>query len=262
MNNNIMPVYLISLKYDVIRRDKLKKCFPVYYDKFIHVEGVDGRKLTAKEYFEKIRGYFIKYNKIMTPGELGCTLSHIKALKEFVETGCRYALVLEDDVIGRDVDLDRIFRSLNEMDLNSVLLCGGQISLFERRYQFGRRLKSIDVYKVARFSYPFVYGTCCYVVTRKSAQQILEHHSISLTLADKWDSFFEGSNTKIYYSNILSHPDFFGDSSIEKERDYIHKKKTINKIFSRKVFSRFLNILILEFKRIVHILLRYKKLPR
>lgn len=42
--------------------------------------GVKGADLLAKEYFEQaVKGREIP----LTPGELGCTLSHLQALKDF-----------------------------------------------------------------------------------------------------------------------------------------------------------------------------------
>ncbi len=35
----------------------------------------------------------------LTPGELGCTLSHLQALQLFLDTDDQYALILEDDAI-------------------------------------------------------------------------------------------------------------------------------------------------------------------
>ena len=38
-----------------------------------------------------------RYPDAMTSGEVGCTTSHLKALKEFLKTDEPYALIMEDD---------------------------------------------------------------------------------------------------------------------------------------------------------------------
>src|SRR5690554_7645668 len=101
-------IYLVSLEQDTERREKLKERFPETYNEFIHINAVDGRILSAKEYYQKTLPYFISQNKVMSPAELGCTLSHIKALEAFLQTNEPYALILEDDVIGSDQDLDSL----------------------------------------------------------------------------------------------------------------------------------------------------------
>ena len=102
-----IPIYLVSLEQDTKRREELKLRFPNHYDDFIQINAVDGRKISAKEYYDKTIEYFIKTNKTMSPSELGCTLSHIKALEEFIKTNNNYALILEDDVIGEDKDIKK-----------------------------------------------------------------------------------------------------------------------------------------------------------
>lgn len=53
----------------------------------------------------------------MTPGELGCAMSHIAALKRFLSSDEEYAIIFEDDVIERFEidfqDLEKLIRSLN-----------------------------------------------------------------------------------------------------------------------------------------------------
>ena len=260
MNNKDLPIYLVSLKEDEVRRSELKKCFVNYYDKFTRIEAVDGRKLTAKEYYEKTIRFFIKNKKIMSPAELGCTLSHIKALESFLETGSDYALILEDDIIGKDEDIDTIIDVTNKLTEDSLLICGGQLDILSKRYRFGKETSLENVYDVALLSYSFIYGCCCYVVTRKSAQQILNYHSRGLTLADNWGVFFKRNDTKMYYTNILSHPENFENSTIEGERAYLYKKSLINKVFSRDFFYKLSRRLYFETRRLYFILLRYKKL--
>lgn len=255
-----IPIYLISLKTDEDRRRELEKRFNNFYSCFKYIEAVDGRKLDAKEYYNKIIPYYLELKNIMSPAELGCTLSHIKALNDFLQTNEPYALILEDDVIGSDQDLKSIFDITANLDSNSLLICGAQNGL-SRRHQLGKWIDNKGVYEVANFSYSFVLRTCCYVVTRKTAQQIIDFHSINLTLADKWDCFFNNTSTKIYYINALHHPEDLADSHIEADRATFKNKTFIQKICSSdapiKIFRKTKD----EVHRLVLLMLGSKQLP-
>ena len=59
------------------------------------VYGIVGTNLPTNIYFE----LGVKNKKIpMTPSELGCTLSHLKALEDFIKSDSEYAYIFEDDV--------------------------------------------------------------------------------------------------------------------------------------------------------------------
>lgn len=259
MKNNF-PIYLVSLEKDCSRRNELLKTFPEKFNDFIHIKAVDGRNLKAKEFYEKTLPYYLDCNKVMSPAELGCTLSHIKALEAFLQTNKQYALILEDDVIGSDQELEIIFNLANNLENDSLLLCGAQEGL-SRRHQLGKWIDNKGVYEVSKFSYSFVFRTCCYVVTRKTAQQIIDFHSINLTLADKWDCFFNNTSTKIYYINALHHPEDLADSHIEADRATFKNKTFIQKICSSdapiKIFRKTKD----EVHRLVLLMLGSKQLP-
>lgn len=226
-----IPIYLVSLEQDVARREKLKERFPETYSSFQHVKAVDGRVLPAKEYFDKTQGFYQKYNRIMLPAELGCTLSHIKALETFLASGEEFGLILEDDIIGNDEDIYRISSVSACLDENTLLLCGGQEGL-NKRYQLFKQTKQHLIHEVAQFSYQFVYRTCCYLVTKKSAQEILHYHLKKyITLADKWDVFFKNTDVNIYFKDVFEHPLDLKNSHIEAER------RSLDKSFVRKLFS-------------------------
>lgn len=254
-----LPTYLISLQADTTRRNALKQSFPMYYDSFIHIEAIDGRELSAKEYYKKTLPFLLKYQHPMIPAELGCTMSHIKALKEFLKTSHQFALILEDDIIGNDKDLQQITQLTSYLDINSLLLCGGQIDLPSKKYRLGKIIKDTNIYEVAKFSYSFIYGTCCYLVTRKSAQAIIDYHQKNLTLADKWDVFFRGTNIKIMYINILQHPLDYKNSHIEKDR--IQRYNILLKKIKVDIFIRMLRKIKNELFRITLIIFGFKKLP-
>lgn len=256
---NDLPIYLVSLEQDAKRREELKKLFPKHYSNFIHIPAVDGRMMPAREYYQQTLPYYLKYNKPMSPAEWGCTSSHIKALEAFLLTGKPYALVLEDDVIGNDQEIEDVLKLANNLSINSLLLCGAQEGV-NRRYQLGTKLTDKKIYEVHSFSYQFVFRTCCYLVTKKSAQEILDSHENCLTLADKWDQFFKGTTTKIYYVGMLKHPEDLASSHIEGDRELFKQKTLLKKLLSKdspfKIFRKIKN----EVYRFNLVLFGYKQI--
>lgn len=233
--NDNMSIYLVSLNQDVARREKLKERFPQSYASFRHIEAIDGRVLPAKEYFDKTRGFFNKYKRIMTPAELGCTLSHIKALQKFLSTDARCALIIEDDIIGEDTDFRFIETTATKEVGNGIMFCGCQEGLL-LRYKYGKPITE-SLLKVAHTNRGEFSRTAAYVVSREAAQTILDFHNNNfITVADFWFDLLKKFRGDVYYLDVISHPIDLSNSSIENER-LIVQRSLLRKVFSKDVFS-------------------------
>ena len=101
-------IYLISLAKDTKRRELLQQKFSSY-DSFKLIDAVDGRELNAREYYKIISPSFKAYGKVLSPAEVGCSLSHVKAYEAFLASEAKFALIFEDDVIGDDNAIKRHF---------------------------------------------------------------------------------------------------------------------------------------------------------
>lgn len=64
---------------------------------FERVPGVDGTELSEAEFREQTREN--RYYKPLRRGEVGCYLGHLAALRRFLRSDARYALILEDDAV-------------------------------------------------------------------------------------------------------------------------------------------------------------------
>ena len=62
---------------------------------FTRIEGVDGATLPADELARLTRAN--RYYKPLRPGEVGCYLGHVQALRSFLATSAEFLLLLEDD---------------------------------------------------------------------------------------------------------------------------------------------------------------------
>lgn len=240
-------IYLVSLEKDSTRRDILKERFSKTYSKFKFQPAVDGRLLLSKDYYNYISKYYKKEKKLMSPGELGCTLSHIEVLTKFLQSDSKYALIFEDDIIGADRDIEEIERIIPYLDECAIVVCGGQDGLLSRYFQFGKPLKDYpNLYLVHPHSYQYIYRTCSYLVTRKAAALIVEYQKKHIVVADHWAKIFKNTNIKFYYTNIFHHPTELASSSIESERLVSTNEKFFSKFKSiKKIFKSLYTIIIL-----------------
>ena len=96
INNIFDQVYVINLDKRKDRLEHIKKQFSEYDISFRRVSAVDGHQCKNKP-----------ENASINDGEWGCTLSHIKVLKNARKNGYEQFLVFEDDVVFEDNFLER-----------------------------------------------------------------------------------------------------------------------------------------------------------
>lgn len=214
-----VPIFLVSMKDDSARRERMSAIFPNLYPNMTLVEAVDGRLLSAQDYFRYASSALGNHGRILAPAEVGCSLSHVKALEQFLETGADRAVIVEDDVLGDDDALTGAIEDLGTIPDNSLIIFGGQEGLPSRKYIFGKPVGRSHVFELPHYSNHHVLRTCCYGVTRASAVRIVASQRSSLKLADAWWVFFtKKTGATIHFSRQLAHPTDRGDSHIESSR--------------------------------------------
>lgn len=209
-------VFVISLKSDVARREKLKERFK-NYGEFKLVEATDGRAMSAKEYYGYALPSLEAYGRLLSPSEVGCSLSHVRAYEEFLKSDAKFALILEDDVIGDEDGVKKAFETAAKMDAGSALICGAQDGLEGRFSAFGKKLDE-DFWLVSKRSYGTIYRAAAYVLDRRAAEKILQTHKKALCVADFWQILLLKNGLKMYFSDIFAHPLDLSGSNIQAER--------------------------------------------
>jgi glycosyl transferase family 25 len=63
------------------------------------LDAIDGRTLSDAELEDVAPGRGVDYFGLLTPGEIGCALSHLEAIREIAEGDSDFGAILEDDVI-------------------------------------------------------------------------------------------------------------------------------------------------------------------
>ncbi len=157
MHNVYRPVYVINLESRPDRRE------------FMEVQcaerGVEFVRIVAHTENDAIVA--LRKDGGVSAGELACTMSHMKALRTFLETDADAAVVLEDDAV-----LSRDFR---ELIAHQFATAPDLVKLETRRLsvRVGRvRERVSNRYESRRLLSPH-YGTCGYIVSRRLAKKAL-----------------------------------------------------------------------------------------
>ena len=155
------PVYYINLDDQPERKEYMEDQFKYWgIEDYTRISAYDGR--------EDDLGHILKgrYPDMMSSGEIGCTTSHLKAIKQWYETSdTPYAIIMEDDC---SLDLVKFwnFRWVDfyarlpyDWDVVQIaIICTGDIS--------------IKIHK--RFINEF--STACYIITRHHAEKMMKLH--------------------------------------------------------------------------------------
>jgi glycosyl transferase family 25 len=160
-----MKVVVINLDRSTDRiqwMDYQLRYFNIPYSRF---SAVDGKKLYNIN--EKAS---MKCTKLLcNHGIIGCALSHIQVLKNFLESEDEFMCVMEDDIIIHEQlapFLKQVGNIYNELEFDTInlacvgLFCGGSV---------------VDVgeYKFSKSIFPLGMG--CYIISRKGATNIIEN---------------------------------------------------------------------------------------
>lgn len=189
--------------------------------------GIKGGELSAKQYFEQaVKGR----SKPLTPGELGCTLSHVQALNIFLQTEDDYALIFEDDaILPTDFSLQTIEDEIKRINLSrNTLFSLGGIQMKECLKIRGK-FKEEDflnqkILEVVPDFYHRVNYAFAYIVDREMARTLINYHQ-PIRKADDWGYLFDfNDQSHILMTYIVDHPEIeMGEknlqlSAIEAER--------------------------------------------
>ena len=158
---NLPPLYYINLDDKTDRRKFMEDQFDYWQiENYERISAYDGRD---DDLSDIIKG---RYPESMTSGEIGCTTSHLKAVKHWYETSdSPYAIIVEDDL---DLQLARFwnftwsdFVAKLPYDWDVVqlaIICTGNLH--------------VQLHK--RFVNDF--STAAYMITRHHAEKLLKHH--------------------------------------------------------------------------------------
>lgn len=158
---NIGPIYYLNLDGQPERKEYMEEQFKYWeIENYERISAYDGRD---DDLSDIIKG---RYPDTMTSGEIGCTTSHLKAIKHWYDTSdSSYAVIMEDDV---DLQLVRFwdftwvdFAAKIPYDWDVIqlaIICTGDLHVKLHR----------------RFVNDF--STAAYMITRHHAKKLIKFH--------------------------------------------------------------------------------------
>ena len=190
-------IYLINLARSPDRLAFMERQLKAMGLTYERVEAIDGRDLTP----DRIRELAVperveEWPNLLTPSAIGCSLSHVKAYRRFVEDGGKAAIFMEDDI-----ELLEGFGAAAEAVADKLPVGACALLYFHGVRKAFVRENAIDLGDDRRLYQALTpwsaYTTGAYILNRESARSIAEFNSPIYTTADSWgvycrDGILEG----------------------------------------------------------------------
>ena len=161
-------IYVINLDRDVERMASIRANLEALGLPFERLSAVMGKDVPEWEKLVDLPTYAWR-NRLDTPraGEIGCYLSHLKAMETFLRTGAPWCVVLEDDVevLPACVDVLRALSEKDDWDLVKLFNFHSGMPVKKRDLVGGHRL----VAHLTRTT-----SSAAYVVNRRAAESLLK----------------------------------------------------------------------------------------
>jgi glycosyl transferase family 25 len=241
----MLQIYIISLKQDTEKREVISEILEDFGLKFTFIDAIYGNQLSEDAISltrEKSVGTIISRGYSATPGEIGCTLSHLVAYQDILDKNIDWACILEDDVI-LDTRFKVFINTFQATGLNqaSIYLLGGQNALSESRIvESIKNIKTVGGQKFSKTikSEDFIYRTCCYLASSYLAEKLIALSKVNFIIADDWSYLIKNDIVKkIYLSKFVDHPSDLFKSHLQKEREVAALSKVSSDINIKTSFS-------------------------
>lgn len=189
------------------------------------IEAVVGKNLTDEEIQDSVslRGCYARLGYRISPGAIGCGLSHRKVYEIVVENKIDWALILEEDASLSNFNEDVIMEVVGTQEASATI-----IQLFSRGSRLVLKSKvpsdSVD-YNLFEFGPRLIgSGTSAYLINYKAAQVALD--SRKLVGAPDWPSWAKSVNFKLIFPwmTFESSVDSTIESDLINRRQYITRR--------------------------------------
>lgn len=192
------------------------------------IDGINGAAMEAADYFQRTQPWRFLTGYMMTPGELGCVLSHQKALRLASESPKGIHLFLEDDFQASDEALTWILDVSKRLPRKTFLLLGGQEGM-RRVYRCVRAapVDSLqDVAEVNPADLEYLRRTVAYVVDSATAKALADLiDKGAFVMDDLRHAYNNHAFERLWFRWVVSHPLELSESSIEKERQAMRRPR-------------------------------------
>jgi GR25 family glycosyltransferase involved in LPS biosynthesis len=158
---NFGPIYYINLDDQPERKEYMETQFKYWeIENYTRISAHDGRD---DDLSHILTG---RYPENVTYGEIGCSTSHLKAIKYWYDTtDTPYAIIMEDDC---NLDTVKYWNFTWSQFISKVPYCWDVIQL--------AIISTGDIHVPIHTHFVNDFSTACYAITRHHAAKLLKHH--------------------------------------------------------------------------------------
>ncbi|MBO6556988.1 MAG: glycosyltransferase family 25 protein [Pseudomonadales bacterium] len=247
-----MKIFVINLERDHLRYANINEQLKSLSLDFELITAIDGKALTpgqlAEDYDENAA--LLRIARKMTPSEIGCALSHLRAYQNLISSNEERCLILEDDV-ELPTDLPNMLLQLTPLlDVKEPRVCLLSPATSRSR---SRPVGEFMGYKVKPFADG--YFTSSYLINKSAAKRLHEYLYPVSDVADCWKRLHDRKVVQIFNTDpafILQNQLEFGSSTTNDHRALeatqsgfshkaVYKARRLRSIFldfCRKIFAK------------------------
>jgi GR25 family glycosyltransferase involved in LPS biosynthesis/mannosyltransferase OCH1-like enzyme len=252
------PVFYINMDKSTDRKIYIENMLNKFATTFYRVKGFNGYKITDKNKGEIEGIKFINYYPELNKSEIGCTISHILAIKQAYDSNNNIAIICEDDV---QLDIYNLCPKLEKIieiapkDWEIIQLCisGSTDGSLGKLYK--DRNPSLSEITFIKRNYPelnkFFWGSVINLINRKGMKKIVdtsvENNTISIipiTQNPKYplhgvsdEYIFELAHTYSLFPSIFMTDNTQLESTIHSEHTLSHLEHSLTIL---TVFDKFI----------------------
>lgn len=225
----MIDVYIVTVRRpddpalsSLVARLASDECRPII------VPSIIGPQLSAGEYFQLLAPYYQATGRLMTPGEIGCSLGHRLAWQQIRASTEPCSVVLEDDALLDGSFRDRVAMLMaHPVTSTAFVSFGAQEGLDRHTHQLrGRTVPDLpDTWEVFPPDLPKLFRTAGYMISPALADRLASAADRALFVADdfRW-LYCSGTVRRFVLSNVIGHPVDLSLSSIQRERQVVRKR--------------------------------------
>ena len=243
----MVKVYVINLDNSLSRWEKISHDLEHLNASFERVGAIYGKSIDwqAASDDRYCRSYM---GRSIQPGEVGCFLSHVKALQKFVEDSEDFAIILEDDAqVSADFLklADQVLARLKNTDFYAV-------NLGPSDYKYASVIDQLDAYQLyCTHRFPMLATGVLW--SKKGAQAFLNQFKwVSLPYDNYLRVFLTGTNKSYSVKpSVVTPADFASDIDSEgltKKRSQLNRSKNYFLIKQKRMLLEKLKASISLFK--------------
>ncbi|SCB38372.1 glycosyltransferase family 25 protein [Rhizobium hainanense] len=213
-----VSIYVINLDRSRDRWERLCNQAVEYDLHITRIPAVDGRIIAEADRVDFYPHSFIYHNgRKLLPGEYGCYRSHLIALEQFIASGDKMAIIMEDDVELNDKLIPRAIAAMESVQgPRLVKLVNHRLVGFKPICETSEN----DV--VGRCMHGPQGSAACYIVNRKAAKKLLTTLKPMLlpydvALERGWST---GVETFTTFENLVDFSPHRADTTIGKRVHY------------------------------------------